>query len=194
LYLRVSLPSAGELYLLQREFNRTDYAVRRTCSCCHTYGVVAQKPFGSEIGRDLNVVDTAAEASTGCDQFARIVAIRPADHDHHIATRSEILGCSLALFSRSADGVAVLDFGIRKSPTKMFYEGTDVRDGLGGLSHDTEARTRGREINVSLAQNNVAFRKILSQTSYLDMTSLAYNHRVKAGSDKSGEFLMSVTH
>jgi hypothetical protein len=188
------LPSAREVHLLQREFNRIDYAVGRACSCCHTDSVVAQKPLGSEVGRQLNVVDTAAETPTSCDQFARVVAIRPADHYHHIATRREILRCRLPLFSRSADGVAVLYFGIRKSPAKMFYEGTDARDGLGGLGHDTEARTRGQEINVSLAQNNVAFCKILSQTSYFDMPSLADNNWVKTGSDKSGELLVSVTH
>src|SRR5437867_8671315 len=65
-------------------FDGVDDRIGRGGACGEADRLDAVEPFLAEVSRALNVVDARAKLAAGVHQFARVVAVGPADHYHHI--------------------------------------------------------------------------------------------------------------
>ncbi len=96
---------ASRRQLSNTKLNSINKVVRRGSASGDPQGLRVRQPCGVKIVRTLNVVHTRTMRATGGDEFARVVAVRAADHDDYIALPCEFNRRVLALFGWLANGV-----------------------------------------------------------------------------------------
>ena len=142
-------------------FHGNDDGIRRRSSGRDADDVIGAKPFLAQIVGRLHVMHARAKTGAGFDQFMRVVAVRAADDDDHVAFLREFDGRVLPLFRRLADGVNETHFGLWKTLANQLHELPDLFNRLRGLGHHAEPRPFAEIGHVLLVQHHVKFIQIV---------------------------------
>ena len=118
---------------------------------------VRAKPFFAQIGGRLDVMNPRAKTRTGFDQLVRVVAVRAADDDDHVAFLRQFNRRVLPLFRRLADRVNETHFRFGKPFANQSHEPPDFVNRLRRLRNDAESRTLAKLRHVFLAKHHVEF-------------------------------------
>lgn len=95
---------------MQAGFDGIDAGIRRGCSGCDADAARVCEPLRLQIVFGLDLMNPSAKAAAGLNQFARVVAVRAADHDHDIAFLRKFDRGLLTLFRRLANGIHKTQF------------------------------------------------------------------------------------
>ena len=88
-------------------------------------------------------------------QFTRVVAVRAADDQDHLALPRQFDGGGLALFGRLANRVVVTDFGTGKPLPDQAHQVPHPFDRLRRLRGDAKARAFLQPVHVRVGEDDV---------------------------------------
>jgi hypothetical protein len=150
------------------------------------------EPVEAEVAGGLYVMHTATMRAAGSDEFARVVALKASDHEHHVRLPGQFDGRLLALFRGLADRIDKPHFSVRESALERAHERPDPVDGLGGLGHDPVTVARLQAMHIVLSQHDVEALEISGQTTNFDVLAQADDHGMKTAIDEAEERAMRV--
>lgn len=154
----------------------------------------AGEPLFAEVVGRFDLMGTAAETGGFFGELAGVVAIAPADDDHHGAALANFLQSGLALFGGMADGVDEAHLGAWMLALDSGDQLQHTVKRLRGLGDHAEPRRGWNLKNIDLIEHDTGFWEIADQATHLDMLPLADDDGVVTLCHECGECLMRLLH